>query len=665
MGKGYMGKILWVDLGKGEIRDEEIPEDTYKRFLTGYGIGAKLLYDRIPPGADPLGPENILGFASGLLTGTGAVFTGRFMVCAKSPLTGGWGDANCGGNFSPALKRAGYDAVFFTGVSEKPVYLLLTDEKAELVDAGEVWGKDAIETEQALKDRHSDVKRLQVACIGPAAEKLSLISGISNDGGRYAARSGLGAVMGSKKLKAVAAAGGAKIESDDNERIKQCSKEFGKALNKADFMQKVLSSWVVKFAGKMTRLNPMHAANPGDLWCQILKKYGTMGITAMSAETGDSPVKNWGGAGHIDFPLKQGTKVSDDAVLRYQAKKYGCFSCPIQCGGLMEVKDGQWPLAEEMHKPEYETLCSFGTLCLIDDVHALFKLNDLCNRGGLDSISAGAVLAFAIECAEAGILSKDDLGGLDLGWGKAEGAIKLLEKVIAREGIGDVLADGVKVAAEKIGKGSEKFAVHAGGQELPMHDPKFDPPQGLAYEVEPTPGRHTISSLTWQELINLTRFDKNADKTKQMMSKKELLNPKGKARNSAINSKFMQVVNSSGVCLFGVTCGPKYPLYEYLNAATGWGLTAPQFMEIGERIQTLRQAFNVREGITYKDTRMHARATGEEPLSKGPLANVKLDSETMAREYYDQMGWEFDSGKPLKERLEKLGLDEVIKDLYG
>jgi len=664
MGKGFMGKVLWVDLDTGKLTDEQIEEKIYKKFLTGYGLGAKLLYDRIPPGADPLGPDNILGFCSGLLTGTGAVFSGRFMVCAKSPLTGGWGDANCGGYLSPAIKRAGYDAVFFHGISQKPVYLLLSDEGAQLKDATALWGKDTVETEQAIKAELADLKKVQVACIGPAGEKLSLISGISNDGGRFAARSGLGAVMGSKKLKAVVATGKQKIEADDAERVKALSKEFGAALNKADFMQKILGSKMVKFVGWLTRVNPIATAQPGDLWCQILKKYGTMGVTAMSAETGDSPVKNWGGVGFMDFPLSRSGKTGDDNVIKYQTKRYGCFSCPIQCGGIFEVKDGPYPIAE-MHKPEYETMCAFAAMCLVDDIHVLFKMNDLCNRGGLDTISAGGVVAFAIECFENGIITKQDLGGLEIGWGKAEPMVKLLQMVIAREGFGDVLADGVKAAAKKIGKGSEQFAVHAGGQELPMHDPKFDILQGLAFEVEPTPGRHTISGYVWQELMQVHRFSRKADKVKPMESKKAKSNPQGRAKNQAINSNLMQVVNGAGVCLFGLTCGPKYPLYEYLNAATGWGLTEDDYMTIGERIETLRHSFNVREGISYRDSQMHNRAKGVPPMDKGPHKGFTIDTEALARDFYHEMGWDFESGKPLKERLEQLGLDEVLKDIYG
>jgi aldehyde:ferredoxin oxidoreductase len=289
----------------------------------------------------------------------------------------------------------------------------------------------------------------------------------------------------------------------------------------------------------------------------------------------------------------------------------------------------------------------------------------MCNRGGLDTISAGAVVAFAIECFEKGVLTKNDLGGLEIGWGKAEPAIKLLEMIIARQGIGDVLADGVKKAAAKIGKGSDQFAVHAGGQELPMHDPRLDLGQGSGYEVEPTPGRHTITGYVWQELMMIHRYSKNSDKIKPMMSKKQKISPKGKVKNQALNSRLMQVVNGAGVCLFGVCCGPKYPLYEYLNAVTGWNLADEEWLLTGERIETIRHAFNVREGIRYQDTKVHGRAKGMPPLAKGPHANVTLDLDSLARDFYAEMGWDFETDKPIKERLEKLGLDEVIKDIYG
>ena len=664
MGKGYMGKILWIDLSKGESKIEEIPDEVYERFLSGYGLAVKILYERIPPGADPLGPENILAFMSGLLTGTPSLFTGRWMVCAKSPLTGGWGDSNCGGNLSPAIKRAGVDGIFFAGASEKPVYVVIDDGKVEIRDASHIWGKDCYETEDLIHKELGDERgQFKIACIGPAGEKLCLIAGISNDKGRFAARSGLGAVMGSKKLKAIAVRGKQKIESANPEAMKEITKRFNKALNRADFLMKIINNRLFKIVGKMARTGPA-TRNPGDLWRLILKKYGTMGVTAMSAENGDSPVKNWKGAGFKDFPLDRSSKISDDTVLKFEVKKYGCYSCPIRCGGIVAVKEGPYPL-EESHKPEYETLCAFGTLTLTDDLYALFKINDLCNRGGVDTISCGAAVAFAIECYEQGVITKEDTGGLELSWGNSKAIIKLVEMIINREGIGDILADGVKRASEKLGKGSEKWAVHAGGQELPMHDPKFDPGYGIAYECEPTPGRHTIASYTWQDLIGIDRFFKDAQPLKMMTSKRERLDPKARITNQVLNSKLAQIMNGVGMCLFGLGMGPKTPIFEWLNSATGWNKTPEQYLEVAERIQTLRHSFNIREGIKPKDFKMTPRAAGDPPLEAGPHKGITLDTETARRLFYEAYGWDPETGKPKKEILEKLGLNEVIKDLYG
>jgi aldehyde:ferredoxin oxidoreductase len=664
MSKGYMGKVMWVNLSQKRVDYEDIPDEMYEKFLSGYGLGAKILFDNIPPGADPLGPENILGFCAGLLTGTPSIMTGRWMVVAKSPLTGGWGDANCGGDLSPAIKRAGVDAIFFTGISEGPVYLMVDGDKVEIRDASGIWGKDTVETEDAIRKDLGDEKgQFRIACIGPAAERLSLISGISNDKGRFAARSGLGSVMGSKKLKAIAVKGKSKIEAQDSERIKDLSKAFSRSLNRADFVMKILNGRLLKGAGWLFRVAPPQAMM-GDTYRLVLKKYGTAGITSLSSENGDSPVKNFSGAGFRDFPLGRAGKISDDAVIKYEEKKYGCYSCPIRCGGIIKVKEGPYPL-EESHKPEYETLCVFGAYCLCDDVYTILKINDLCNRGGLDTISAGVAVGFAIECFEQGILTKEDTGGLELRWGAGETILKLVEKMIKREGIGDLLADGVKRAAEKIGKGSEKYAMHAGGQELPMHDPRFDPGYGTAYISEPTPGRHTISGLTWQEMMRMDRYFSGAKKIPLSYSKQGRLSPKGKVTNQVLNSKFMQIINSVGMCMFGVNIGPRAPLFEWLNAATGWTKSPDEYLEVGERIETLRHSFNVREGIKPKDFKINPRAVGDPPLEYGPHAKVTVDLEAMKRNFYDAFDWDYETGKPSRDRLEKLGLHEVIKEFYG
>ena len=289
MGKGYMGKVLHVDLSTGKIEEEQIADETYEKLLSGAGLAAKTLFEKIPKGADPLGPDNVLGFVSGLLTGTGALLTGRWMVAGKSPLTGGYGEANCGGTFSPAIKRCGYDGIFFSGISEKPVYLRVADGKAELVDAGHLWGKDAVEAEKAIMEEMGG--KPKVAVIGQSGEKLSLISGVSNDLGRIAARSGLGAVMGSKRLKAVALKGKVKIAVQDQARIKSLSEGFMKWFRKGDALEKKVPTRLFSMLGRVFRVSPVALAQDGNLVKMAFKNFGTIVTNVLSSENGDSPIK--------------------------------------------------------------------------------------------------------------------------------------------------------------------------------------------------------------------------------------------------------------------------------------------------------------------------------------------------------------------------------------
>ncbi len=661
-GRGYMGKILFADLDSGTISYEEPNEDFYRTVLGGVGIGAKVLWDHMKPGADPMGPENLLGFTTGLLTDTGALFAGRFTVVGKSPQTGGWGDANCGGYFSPALKRSGVDALFFRGESHEPVYLYLDEKGAELRDAADLWGKDTIETERTLRERHG--KRAQVACIGPAGEKRSYMAGICNDGGRIAARSGLGAVMGSKKLKALVAAGRMRVGVSDRERITALSQAFRRRLEGGKGFKRVLGDRLFGFVGWLTRKGPFYTRQPADLFRLMMSKYGTASMTAMSAESGDSPVKNWAGAGYTDFPLTRSQKIGAEAVARYETRKYGCFSCPLRCGAALRVTDGPYPI-EKMHRPEYETLCALGTLLLNDDLHAIFHLNDLLNRAGMDSISCGATVAFAIECFENGILSKADTDGLELRWGNSDAIIDLAEKIIRREGLGDLLADGVKIASQKIGRGSDAFAVHCGGMEPPMHDPKFDPGFGMAYLCEPAPSRHMVSSYMLLDLERLERHFKRARKTPAFMTPKERYRYDNKGEAMALGSFFRMLVDCGGLCVFGTQIGGDMPLIQWFNAATGWDLSDDEYLVIGERVEQLRHAFNLREGINpVRDFRLHPRIIGNPPLGKGPAKGVTLDPDAMAQAFYAAMGWDLATGKPEPARLERLGLNDLLSVLY-
>jgi aldehyde:ferredoxin oxidoreductase len=542
--------------------------------------------------------------------------------------------------------------------------LVVTAGKAELRDASFVWGKDCVETEELIR-RELDNDKYQIACIGPAGEKLSLISGVITDGGRAAGRSGLGAVMGSKKLKAIAVLGDKKTEIADQKTFSKLRTDYLEKFKKKPPFKDKASVDNINFMGKMVRsFFPFLFATPPATYKELITRYGTAGMTAYSNESGDSPVKNWGGSGYHDFPIgAKSWKVSDKNVIKYQEKKYYCAFCPLGCGGIVNVTGGKYRV-ERGHKPEYETLAAFGSLCLNDDIEAIMYANEICNRAGLDTISAGASVAFAIECFENGIINEQDTGGIKLAWGNADAIIKMTELLASRSGFGDVLADGVKRAAERIGKGSERFAIHAGGQELPMHDPRFDPTFATAYQVEPTPGRHTISSDTYVMLMELHKKFKEVKPVKQVSLKSAKYQYGSIGEFQALNSIYVQVANGAGVCIFGLMVG-EYPLFEWLNAATGWGLSSQDYVNIGERILTLRHSFNVREGIKPADTRLKNRAAGNPPLQKGPLANVVIDEEQLGRRYYEKLDWDYQTGLPSRERLEKLGLAEVARQLYG
>ncbi len=662
MGKGYMGKVLHVDLSTGEFREEKVPDEVYERFLSGAGLAAKILFDKIPKGADPLGPDNVLGFLSGLLTGTGSLLTGRWMVAGKSPLTQGYGEANCGGTFSPAIKRCGYDGIFFRGISKKPVYLRIVDKKIELVDAGHLWGKDAVEAEELIIDEMGG--KGKVAVIGQAGENMSLISGVCNDRGRIAARSGLGAVMGSKRLKAVALAGREKIPVEHPDRIMAENEKFMKWFRTGEILQNRVPTRIFSLLGRFFRVAPVAVAQDANMVKMAFKDFGTIVTNVLSSENGDSPVKNWKSAGFRDFPIDtHAEKLDPQLIIDRQYRKYHCYSCPMGCGGLCRVTSGKYPL-KETHKPEYETCCAFGALILNNDLDIIFKINDTLNRAGMDSISAGATVAFAMECYEKGILSQEELDGIDLYWGNGEGVMELLDKMISRQGIGNLLADGIKKAAERIGKGSERYAIHAGGQELPMHDPRFDPGFSVAYELEPTPGRHTNHGYQWADMFAMHKIFKGLPSSSPVYWVKEKYNPEGKHILMAAGSKYVQMANGLGACLFGLQLGGKLPLVEYTNAATGWHLPSEGYLLIGERIQNLRQAFNKREGIEpARHFKMNARAAGNPPLTFGPVKGIMLDQERLNRDFLRAMGWDQETGTPTNEKLEELGMGDIASKI--
>ena len=589
-----MGTILKVNLASGKIKEEHLDDIFFRKWFGGYGLGARILYNDIPVKTDPLGPKNIIGFTTGLLTGTLTPFSGSFTVVGKSPLTGTWGDSRGGGFFGPELKYAGFDAVFVYGRSEKPVYLWINDGKASIMDASSIWGRNVSETEDILKEKHGD-KRVQVAGIGTSGEKLSLASAIITDKGRAAGRSGLAAIMGSKNLKAVGVRGTGKISITDKEKLLEHRKKLFATMNEE---KKSLAEYI--------------------------RKYGWCGGTAQSVFSGDCPIKNWAGVGKEDFPTAE--KISGDSVIKYDVRSYACFNCPAGCGSHQKVESGLY--AVEGHKPEYETLAALGAMSLIDDVESMIYLNHICNDYGLDTIEVGSTVAFAIECYEKGLITKDDTGGIELTWGNTEAFVEMIEKIARREGFGDILADGVKIASERIGKGSERYAMHVGGQALPMHDPRqitnpYNRKNAFMYVADATPARHTQSphegfALQATGLCYVIRaFDKGVN--------------------------------------------------EFVNAITGWDVTTDEFLVVGNRIATMRQAFNVREGFKPSDFKYPDRVLGKPPLKSGPLAGVTIEKEVkkLVEEYFKSMDWGLKTGKPSSNKLVELGLEDVARDLWG
>jgi aldehyde:ferredoxin oxidoreductase len=661
--KGYMGKILVIDLTTGEFVVEKIDDIVYEHLLSGVGLGAYYLYNNIPVGADPLGPDNVLGFTSGLLTGTGSFMTGRWMAVCKSPLTGGWGDSNCGGNLSPAIKQCGYDAIFFKGISEKPVYLYIDKKGPQIKNAEHLWGLDAIESELQLIKENSGKKIPVVATIGPGGEKRSLIAGISNDQGRYAARSGVGAVMGSKRLKGVVLAGAKRIRGEQPEEIKKISKAYATKMRKANlpwFFKGGLLPIVGKLVARFKKVGPVDGMITG----MMIKKFGSIVNNTLGVVSGDSPLKNWGGSVK-DFPKKQYKKLNPEISIARETSKYHCNSCIIGCGGICDIKDLNNGEFDHTHKPEYETVCMFGSNILNDNYDKIHTINELLNRGGLDSISAGATIAFAIECYENGILTRDDTDGLELTWGNIDAVIELLKKMIARQGIGDLLADGVRVAAEKIGKGSEQYAIHAGGQELPAHDPKLDPMLGVVYSADPTPGRHTTSSGAYYKLSSLWEFVSWAPRQKKELKAAEFVPSEREAMKNRAMTAYKMIVDGAGACYYGMLNGEQHlQLFEYLNKATGWEKTPDEYMEIGVRMQTMRQMFNAKQQVDVTQFRMHERAIGNPPLQSGPLKGVTLRIDEMIPLYYRAWGWDEKNGKPRKDTVENLGLNTILAESY-
>jgi len=608
----------------------------------------------MPAHTSPLEEESILGFFPGLLTGTPAPLTGRYMVVGKSPLTNTWGDANAGGTFGPAIKRCGYDGLLIKGKSNSPKIILISEKSKQIMDGAEYWGNDITITEKKLKEEFGST--VHIASIGKAGEKLSKISGIANDNGRIAARSGLGAIMGSKKLKSLILEGNKKIPIYDKSMFMDLVKKYNKnAISKEPGIAMKYILYQLPNMAKLLRKLKIGMSGPSNIIRSVYRHLGTIAGNTIAAENGDTPIKNWNGIGMYDFPFEKSIKLSSTNIINYKVRDYGCFGCPIQCGALLKVPELG---IEEMHQPEYETCAAFGPFLLNDDLLSILKINDLCNRAAIDTISTGVTIGFAIECFENGILTKKDTNGLELNWGNSESIISLTKMIINREGIGDILADGCKLASEKIGKGSEKYAITSLGSEIPMHNPRIFESLAFSYAYDPTPGRHTTASVDFFDIGSMKNFIKELQFP---FGWKWSAKRKQKAQKNV--TAIHQIISCLGLCMFSSLFG-RYPLIELINALTGWNVNIDDLVSSGIRIQTLRQVFNIREGIKIHTNELNGRVIGVPPDIKGPNKGITVEYKKFYEHYCKELGWNPKNGYPLKNTLNQLDLNYLIDDLY-
>jgi len=607
---GIMGKILRVDLSLKNIREESFPKDYLEKYIGGDGLAARLLYDEVSPGVGPLDPENILVISVGPLGGTAVQSSCNYSVAAKSPLTGFTiYNSHCNGSFARMLKFSGYDAIVVKGQSNKPALLWINEGQGEIKDATSIWGKDTWETEDLLK-RDLGQPKLSCMCIGPAGENLVFLSGIVNDKSHVAGRGGLGAVMGAKKLKAIAVYGNQKVPLTHEEKF-------------------------VELAHKWRE------ANMEQTGTQNLSKFGTAGIVSAVYAIGDLPIKNWSRGTLEGWEKLSGEYIIDNMLKRNTT----CPSCTIAHTKLLELKGGVFE--GECKMPEYEILVAMGSNIGVTDPTVAAKGGELLDKYGLDGLGVSNVIGFVMECYEKGLINKKDTGGLDLKFGNYEAAFEMVGKIAKREGLGDILADGPVRAADYIGKESHKFIVHVKGMPLTMHDHRAAWGYALQYAIGSAGPAHEGGPL-FAEMTNiLPRFS-----------------IEGKAKAVKIGQELRCFINTLGVCSFGATGVSQTLMAETVSAATGLNIGAEDASIIGRRLINLRRAFNIRHGLTPEDDTLPYRYLSDPPPDGGAKGSA-VPIKPMVYEYYNLMGWDLKTGKPYRKTLKELGLEDVAEDLWG
>ncbi len=648
---GYAGKVLHVDLTAGSLAVEEPPEAFYRTYLGGSAVGLYYLLRHTPAGADPFGPENTLTFAVSGLTGAPISGQSRFSAVARSPLTGGVGSSEAGGFFPAEMKFAGFDAIVVRGVSPRPVYLWVKDGAFELRDASHLWGRTTTVVDRLLAEELGD-DRIQVAQVGPAGEKLVRFAAIMNMANRANGRGGMGAVMGSKGLKAVVVRGTKKgLRMADPETVRRT----------------------------------MKASQPrimGDPDVEDLAIHGTPGIVEYQDGAGGLPTRNWqsGTMGGERAVAISGATLFHDylrgAASGTQMKdgRDTCYSCGVRCKRVVEAEWAGRALRPESGGPEYETIAVFGSYCDNTDLGAVAYANQLCNEYGADTISAGATMAFAIECFERGLITTADTGGIELRWGDAEAMVAMLERTLRREGLGDILAEGSFRAAERIGGDAGRYVMAVKGQEFPAHMPQVKASLALVYAVNPYGADHQSSEH--DPMYEPETIEGSPGKYGKRMADIGLTDPQParalneeKARFALRTQWAYQAMNSAGTCQF--VYGPGWQLIGMedlagiIAAVTGWDLGLDELLTIGERTLNMQRACNAREGFTREQDTLPRRFF-DEPLQGGASDGFfvpEADWEAAREAYYRLAGWDPVSGNPTRATLEGLGLAWVADAL--
>ena len=642
MPNGYNGKILHVNLTTGQLLVEEPDEAFYRKYMGGSALAMHYILKEMPAGTDPLGPDNVLVLALSVLTGSPISGQSRMTAAAKSPLTGAIGDSQGGGFFPAELKFAGFDAIVIKGKAEKPVYLWINEGSCELRDASHLWGKLTGEAEATIKEELGD-KKVEVLQIGPAGEKVVRFAGIFSMSNRANGRTGMGAVMGSKNLKAVAVRGRKRPSPADKAGLNKLAKWGADNLEDSDI------------AG--------------------LAKYGTAETTGANQASGTLPTYNYNSGVFDGWEAIDGTTMYD-TVLRGAAEgkqdrlgRDTCYACTVRCKRVVEITEGKYKVDPHYGGPEYETTSTFGNYCAIDDLPAISKANELCNKYGMDSISCGATISWAFEAFNEGKLTLEDTDGLDLSWGNAESMVRLVEKIGEREGFGDLLAEGSERAAKKIGRGTEAYLITFKGQEAPAHMPRVKRSLAVIYAVNPFGADHQSHE---HDPAFEDDFEYYTDRMAVLgfTEGQEFQSLNEEKIRFAATSQFMySAMDSLNLCQF--VYGPAWQLYgpndmvELVRSVTGWeDVTFEELQQVGERRLNMMRAFNAREGMNRKNDMVPEKLF--KPLKGGVSDGWKLDRvkiETALDKYYVICGWDIETGVPTRAKLEELELGWIADQL--